>query len=611
MSKKEEKDDKVLDIPFDKRIPELEEQVKRYMSLSIDLPENKKIHKRAVIPKRFTSDLEKKKFYVGEISKCINGNDDMNGKMYFWFNYVHIEALGASSGKIRPDYRVADHMWFNAIESAVKNERGLVCVKRRRAGFSWKAAADALHDILFNKGFHVGMNSKTERDSVFLYKKVLFIYDNLPSFLKARIGSRRNLSLAFFIKTKDEMGNTVQKGLNSMITVVPPTDSAYEGLMLGKWICDEAGKIPNLPQIWAYTEDCLMRETRRVGTPIVFGTSGDIGKDGAGLLDMWENSEVYRLDRFFFAGWMGLDSDEFGNDNKEKCIRWIVYERDRRKTISKKFQNDFIQKYPLTPAEAFNQFVQAGVGDVDSIKLQLSGLSSNPAKERRGRFIMTAEEQVKFVVDALGPVIIFEEPDPLQVYVSGCDPADHDDAVLGSSNMSFHIIKKQAGTVGPKIVLEYVDRPAKANDYYTQVAMALIYYNKTKVLIERNRYRMISYFEETGQKYLLSTTPTGISRVFSIQSNVIGIHMSTDVKTYMEELITWYTQEYCDLIPSKDLLQEFLDYGSRNTDRVFSFGLSLMMLKEDKRLSKDAVKNVAPKFTYRVVGGKMVRVKKV
>lgn len=603
-----EKDDKIVDIPEKDRLPELELEVARYMSLSTDLPKNDKLYKRVVIPKRFTSEVAKNSFYRSEIMKCRNGDGNMNGKMYFWFNYVFIEALG-SSGKIRPDYRVADHVWFDSIEKASNSNRGLVCVKRRRAGFSWKAAADALHDILFNPGFHVGMNSKTERDSILLYQKVLFIFDNLPSFLKARIGSRRNLSLAFFIKSKDEFGNTVVKGLNSRITVVPPTDSAYEGMMLGKWVCDEAGKIPNLPQIWAYTEDCLMRETVRVGTPIVFGTSGDIGKDGGGLLDMWENSEVYRLDRFFFAGWMGLDVDEYGNDNKEKCIRWIVYERHRRKTLSKKFQNDFIQKYPLTPTEAFNQFVQAGVGDVDNIKKQQSDLKINPPKERKGRFTIDKDNQVKFIVESNGPVIIYEEPDPLAVYVAGCDPADHNDAVHGSSDMSIHIIKKQHGLIGPKIVLEYVDRPQKADDYYTQAAMALTYYNKTKVLIERNRYRMISFFEETGQKNLLATTPTGISRLFQVHSTSLGIHMNETVKGYMQELIQWYTSDFCDLIPSEKLLQEFLDYGSRNTDRVFSFGLALMMLKEDKRSHKDENRKNTPKFSYKMVGGRMMRIK--
>jgi hypothetical protein len=605
-----EKDDKIVDIPERDRLPELELEVQRYLSLSAELPHNNKLFKRVSIPKRFSSDIAKNAFHRSEIIKCLKGNGDMNGKMYFWFNYVFIEALGSgSAGKIRPDYRVADHAWFDAVEKAKEANRGVVCVKRRRAGFSWKAAADALHDILFNPGFHVGMNSKTERDSILLYQKVLFIFDNLPSFLKARIGSRRNLSLAFFIKTKDEYGNVITKGLNSRITVVPPTDSAYEGMMLGKWICDEAGKIPNLPQIWAYTEDCLMRETVRIGTPIVFGTSGDIGKDGAGLLDMWENSEVYRMDRFFFAGWMGLDTDEYGNDNKEKCIRWIVYERHRRKGISKKFQSDFIQKYPLTPTEAFNRFVQAGVGDVDAIKTQQASLRANPSKQRRGNFVMGKDNDIKFIVNPQGSVIIYEDPDPLAVYVSGCDPADHDDSVHGSSDMSLHIIKKQQGLIGPKIVLEYVDRPQKADDYYTQAAMALTYFNKTKSLIERNRYRMISFFEETGQKHLLATTPTGISRLFQVQSSTLGIHMNTDVKGYLLELVEWYTQEYCELIPSEELLKEFIEFGSRNTDRVMSFGLALMMLKEDKRSHKDAEKKNTPKFSYKMVGGRMMRVR--
>ena len=607
MAKKEE-EDKIIDISLDQRLPELEEEVKRYLALSAELPINTIKYERVRIPKRFTSEFERNRFYRAEITKCVSGFNGMSGKMYFWYNYGWIEALG-SSGKIQPEYRVADQEWFKVLENATKNQRGVVCVKRRRAGFSWKAAADALHDMLFNPGFHVGMNSKTERDSIFLYQKVLFLYDSLPMFLKAKVGSRRNLALAFFIKLKDEAGNTIIKGLNSRLTVVPPNDSAFEGLMLGKWICDEAGKISNLPQIWAYTEDCLMRETRRIGTPVVFGTSGDIGKDGKGLLDMWEHSETYRLDRFFFAGWMGLDCDEYGNDNKEKCIRWIVYERHRRKTLPKKFQSDFIQKYPLTSAEAFNQFVQAGVGDVDNIKKQQDSLRNNPIKERRGNFAVDENGEVKFIVSINGSVIIYEDPDPVCVYVAGSDPADHDDAVFGSSDMSLHIIKKQQGTIGPKIVLEYVDRPRKADEYYMQAAMALTYYNKTRVLIERNRYRMISYFEETGQKHLLSTTPNGISRVFAVQANTLGLHMNEHVKAYMEGLIEWYTQDYCDLIPSSNLLSEFLVYGSRNTDRVFSFGLALMLLKEDKRDHKDPNKKSGPSFGYKRVGGIMRRVK--
>ena len=107
---------------------------------------------------------------------------------------------------------------------------------------------------------------------------------------------------------------------------------------------DEAGKIRNLATLWQYTEDCLMQETRRVGMPILFGTAGDIGAEGRDLEYMWRNSHQYKLKRFFFAGWMGLTSDEYGNDDKENGIRWIVYERHRREGLRIEELNTFIQK---------------------------------------------------------------------------------------------------------------------------------------------------------------------------------------------------------------------------------------------------------------------------
>jgi hypothetical protein len=45
---------------------------------------------------------------------------------------------------------------------------------------------------------------------------------------------------------KDEKGNRIKKGVQSNIICVPPTDTAFEGWMLNKWVCDEGGKIPNL-----------------------------------------------------------------------------------------------------------------------------------------------------------------------------------------------------------------------------------------------------------------------------------------------------------------------------------------------------------------------------
>lgn len=602
----EEKQDVVILIPESIRTPELEAQVKRYMQIINLVPENKKIRKRVFTPK-FDNDIERLIWEREQIKRCREGYDGMSGKMYFWFNFCYIKNL--KGGRIEPQYRSCDDYWFSELEDAKKNGEGIVCVKRRRAGFSWKAAADALYDALFNRFSVIGLNSKSERDSVHLFQKITFIYDNLPVFLKAKIGSKNGMKIEFFKRDKDQNGNPIKKGAQSELNVVPPTNSAYEGLMLSKWICDEAGKIPNLPQMWSYTEDCLMQETERVGQPIIFGTSGDISKDGMGLMGMWQDSNVYRLRRFFFGGWMGMLVDEYGNDRAEEVVRWIVYERKRRESLPGKFYSDFLQRYPLTAEEAFNQYSESGIGDIAKINRQYASLTDNPVKEKKGYFEMTEDGSVKFTASANGKVIMYEDPEPKSVYVAGCDPADHDDALADSSDLSLHIIKKTDGLVGPKIVLEYVDRPNNLVDYYNQAYYALLYYNKTKCLVEKNRYRMISHFTANNWQNVLATTPQGLTRMFAVRSNVIGVHMNPDIKNYMKGIISDYVDSFVELIPSKQLLQEFIDFGARNTDRVFSFGLALILLKEDKRkVSSSEVKKV-PSYKYRIENGKVVRIR--
>src|SRR5690606_17792617 len=143
---------------------------------------------------------------------------------------------------------------------------------------------------------------------------------------------------------KDQHGNRIKRGLQSSIFSVAPTDNAYEGSMLNKLIMDESGKVPNLLTIWQFAEDCLRSGTRRSGTPLIFGTVGDIDKDGKGLREMWMNSDVYKLKKFPLFAYNGLIVDEYGNDLVEDAIRWVVYERDRLKSATKRIQESFLQR---------------------------------------------------------------------------------------------------------------------------------------------------------------------------------------------------------------------------------------------------------------------------
>lgn len=590
---------------------EIEEQVAAFMRDTVNLPVNDKIYERVVEPEFDGDKKAKKEWEIDQIKKIHNGDgESMCGKMYFWFHYAKIKNI--KGGAISPEYRVCDNEWFLTIEKCQESEEwGVVCVKRRRVGASWKEAADILHDCLTKPHFHVGLNSKSERDSEHLFAKILFIYERLPSFLRAKIGRRHGMHLEFFRKKKLEDGTVVRRGLQSEITVVPPTDTAYEGLMLSKWVCDEAGKIPNLPQMWSFTEDCLMQEYTRAGMPVLFGTSGDISTTGGGLMHMWDKAEQYKLKRFFFAGWMGIAVDEYGNDMKEEVIRWILYKRVNEAKKGMKAYTDFLQRYPLTIDEAFSQ-AGSGLGDVVKINAQKAELRSNPPMIKTGKVSMNLETGApEFRPNPFGFCKIYEHPKPNVDYILACDPADHDDAGEEASELSLHIMAMPSGLEPPRLVCEFAYRPQKVKDFYNEAAMLAIYYNNGKVLIERNRYGMIQHFKENGFNHLLEWRPPAINSVMKRRANEIGIHMTEEVKIYMEGLISDYIDDYCQYIPFVDLLNEILEYGKTNTDRVISFGLCLIMLKSklSYRRNKDVKQENTrvPNISYQNVNGKLVR----
>lgn len=414
-------------IPTNEYQPDLEDKVRYYVSITPDLPKNTVKPRRAQMPP--TKDaLEEELWQREEIRRCREGHFGYNGKFYFWYNYCKIWDIERGA-MFLPDFRVCQAEWFRQIKDAQDSkEWGLVCVKRRRVGASWLEAADVLHDCLFyNPGglFKAGMTSKTEDDAKELFKKVKFIYDNLPIWMKATTSAGNTAtSLVFGWKEKDARGNWMLKGLQSEIKVKAPTETGWEGFALRKWCCDEAGKILGLKQLFSYANDTMMIGNRRVGTPVVFGTAGDIGKEGKDFKDIWYNADVYKLRQFFFGGWMGLAVDEFGNDRKEDAIRWIVYERKRLESLSQKEYNDFLQKYPLTVQEAFTSNEAQGLGNAVKINKQIGSLYENPVKIKRGFFKLDANKRPVFVPSFKGQCLIYEEPDPSfnNLYIGGCLP---------------------------------------------------------------------------------------------------------------------------------------------------------------------------------------------
>lgn len=594
-------------IPLNERNPRLESKVSEYLKGINIPPQNTEAYSRVKIPV-FRDPIEKVRWELEEIRKCREGYKSMNSKQYFYFNYGWIKNI--TGGRIPPEYRVCDNDWYDHIlEAQLSLEFGLVCVKKRRAGASWKEASDVVHDAIFNNNFVIGMNSKSEVDSIELFTKVKYVYDNLPAFLKVSTGAGNTMmSMLFARKSKDEFGNKVLKGNMSEIFVRPPTVSAFEGRMLNKWVSDESGKIDNLIQLYSYTEDCLMQETVRAGCPILFGTVGAIDRDGQGIKMFWDKSSVYKLNRFFVAGYNGMMVDKFGNDMIEDAIRWIVYERKLAEQKTKKEYADFLQRYPITPDEAFTISQVSGLGDPVIVNTHIEDLRANPARSSTGFFEMNGDKVI-WRVHPNGPFKMYEDVDPDVEYDAGVDPVDHDNTTDEGSSISMYIGRGPHLGKPSQIVLEYYDKPKRATTAYNQCAMALMYYNNTKALIENNRYRMIGHFDEKGWMHLIAYTPATVTRIFGKRQMKPGMHVGTQEKSYIEGLIEKDIDNNYKQIPSLELMEEFRDYGSMNTDRAMAYGMYLVKLSSRIRFQNKEKKGKTIGFRYKRVNGNVVRVR--
>jgi hypothetical protein len=578
-------------IPQNEWIEELEKDVAYYNSIAIK-PSfiSKKRYTPNKYPEKFKDKREELDFQMQEIQKIMNGDDGLSGKGYSFLHYAKLK--DPEHGKILPQFRAIQEEYFQKIESIQKNPgRGIVGYKRRRVGYSWLESWDALHDCITRPYFSIGMNSKSENDSRLLFRSVKFLYQNLPEWLRPRsTASDRRDFMEFAWYEKDPSGNRIKKGLQSSIFSVAPTDSAYEGSALSKLIIDEAGKIPNLLTIWQFAEDCLRLNTRRVGVPICMGTVGNIDADGRGILELYTNSEAYSLDRFVFHGYNGLIVDEFGNDMIPEAIRWIIYERHRLKSTNRAYQATFVQKYPLCENDAFNRVTSGGIGNIHLINDQVIKLMSNPPEIRTGWMRAKPDGGVDFVPNPNGKIIVYDLPDHNRIngYVAGADPADSDEKKkkVGNdvSDLALAIVAKPLGLEPPKLVLEYVDRPEKLDGFFEQSAMALKWYNNTKVLIEDNRARMVNYFK-TNYPQLLPLVPISILTAKGGFELKRSITMTEARKQQGIGLVEDNIDHYSQFIPSIKLLEQFKVFSDLHADDdlAMAYLLALIMLQADKK----------------------------
>jgi len=551
----------------------------------------------------FTNRTEQRRWEVEEIRRTRQGYGGICGMSYLYTYYWKIKSK--ESGLRIPEYRRGMTELFNIIESCLYGEseyypdrtgQGLILMGRRRWGKSAGIANAMYSTAIHNPYADIGITSKDEADVKKFFAEILKIgYDNLPPFLRASSTAGNSaMRMDFSRKVSDKEGNTKREGIGSTIFGRSPTETNFEGTGMKMFVIDEIGKMsPNqLKQLWSYTEPALAADDgiTRIGVPILGGTAGDMDMNGDDARHFWQKADDYGFVRYAAMGWNGLMVGPEGNENVIEGLKYILSEREKRKRQSMKRYYDFVVQYPLEEEEMFI-VVGDTPFDLDLINNRNSYLFKNPTEIVNGRF-REVNGNVEFYPEVEGPGQMIEHPEKGTIYAAGCDPTDGAKKANIGSDLSFFIAKglgHSEDSISNSAVFQYTAKPKDMNEAYEQCYLACRYYSPpgsptVTVLIERNRARMIAYFEDRQLSEFLAKRPQKVGKISRPTHTIeYGVYMDTTTQDQLIGMIDDDIMNNIEHYNFTDLLGDLATYNpdidSKKHDRVDAWGLTLLNLR--------------------------------
>ena len=498
----------------------------------------------------------------------------ITGAHYYYLNWCKID-VGY------PDYRDRDRRFFTFWEACVQDPKcyGMVMVKHRREGASWKGASMALNYISQNYNAHGGLLSKTGKDAKDLFEKVVYLFRGMPEFFQPIIdGTDNPKSTLSFNKpgekiTKNNKKVSKSEALNSKIDYRNTRDNSYDSTKLKFFMSDEAGKWKeaSVKKNWQIVKPCLTQGINIYGKAFMPSTVNEMEEGGEELRELWDNSDLSNLDangntgsglyRYFtpvFDGYEGF-IDRFGNsvvDTPEEPVEAIEghliemgsrqYFENRRAAIDDTNKlSEEKRQFPFSSEEAFRKESDKCIFDVEKLYQQMDWLEMYGDRYvTKGNFIWTNGEEdspVRFAPDRNGKFLVSWIPDKEKQnfmdgkglkypghemsIVAGCDPVDHDTTTDGRrSDAAAYVFMKlnMDCEYSHSFICEYVARPPKVSIFYEDMIKMCKFYG-CQILVENNRIGLINHFKNRGYEKYLMHRPENTHTKFSKKQKEYGI----------------------------------------------------------------------------------------
>ena len=588
------------------------------------------------------------------------GGVRITGEHYAYLNFGRILATVGDGKRQRkidtfPKFIDMDYYWYHELEQAELNGQGMIVVKARRKGFSYKNAfgmAWKYHFFPFSISILAAYEKVFWSNTMEMAKNMInFINDN-TDWVKGVLIDRQDHIKAGYVEKDIISGINIQKGYKSEILALSFKDSPQKpvGRTAERMLFEEAGDWPGIMQAYQRSYPLFKDGNIMIGIPIIYGTGGN-SKNGtnADFEAMFYNPSAYGLRSYQNtydenavgeAGWFVDDAwyrepfmDKYGNALREEAIEDIDLEREEKKKADPKAYNMMVTQHPHTPKEAFLRSEGAVFPAVELYNV-LSKLKTDDKYLKLGGHgtLHIEDDEVRFKPDLSkrlfplnkfphgpndpidGCITIYQHPPedmPHDLYRIGIDPVAFDKAGGKSLNAAYVYKTYQKFDFGyDEIVAEYVGRPDNIEIYNRNLELLAEYYGGAQIMFENDRGEVLSYFKRRGKMHLLANQPDNvISKVItnSTVARIKGCHMNDRMKDAGEKFILrWLWTERgkgedgtmiynMDLLPSPALIEELIAYHREgNFDRVMGFMQLMFFIEEryEQELIKETPQNI-------------------
>ena len=610
-----------------------------------------------------------RKYWLDEMNHCIQGftSEDgewISGYNYFYLNYsqiitrVEVEVVKNNkvykkldSSRNFPDFWDYDRAFFDAVEEAENNSKHLTYLKPRGCGASFKGASMlARNYFLLRESTSLAITEEVTAltDDGILTKAwdiIDFINENTAWSKKSqKINTKTHKRASIAIK-RDGVESEIGYKSEIIGFSVKNNPDKPRGKRFKLTIVDEIGLVQSPIHLHSVMREGAERDGLAYGLILLQGTGGAVDADYSEMRrlfyepdvynfleieNVWDEGQYGKACGFFWPKYYNMLGfmDKNGNSDIEGAKLRELTERER--IIANASDRNQIDRHcaerPFVPEEALLQISQnifpkkellnhltyirshdklrnfKQVGDL--LFGEHGALKWEPSKKPKD----ITSYRLKKDEDQAGQVVIWEHPvdnPPYGLYIMGCDPYDHDQALSSTSLGSVFVYKRfqTFEKYHDLPVAEYTGRPNSVDEFYENVRKLALYYN-AKVLYENEKKGLFIYFSHRHCEYLLADQPSIIRDIMQ-ESRVErgkGIHMNKQIKQYGElKLRDWLNEEYepgkknLTKILSEALLEELIEYNpDGNFDRVIAFFLCILynleifniQVKDNKKQAK-------------------------